>query len=962
MSRLIWRGTLILFLITPLLFSALHNTPARGSPTRTLLEEIPPDTEYLMVYPRGWAENLQPLVVWWNRAGIRTVAVEYESAVGEGEGRDPPEKLHSLISEVYERGGGALRYLLLAGDSEVIPTRELYVGEVGEDLDEFYPSDIYYGSPGSSWDTDGDGIYGEEGEWDFSLPVMVGRFPASSPDELSRMVREELRYLTEPQEGNWSRRVVMAGSLMDPPNNPNLYEAYKDNAFKALKETEVFIPTYMNKVELTDYPYMEGGNYTPSVDTLNHTNLISSLLPGAALFLFAGQSFYADNPPPLDNSLAEYSDPLGYSRYSFYPLLTYLDGENLTFSVRRPFAYISSCDSGRFTEEDDTNLERLLLTAEGGFSGIVASTGVSYRGETLNGSFGNWWLFKEFVRRLFQGPPRPAEALWQLKRHYFASIYPSCPFPEGVVANLYSYVLLGDPAMWLWLGDIRELEVSCPSYVYSGKSTVEVEVKDGVYGTPVVGARVTLYNPVDGEFFTALTGEGGVASLATEFNLTTDVVYLTVTRESYRPYMRDNITLKAPPADLYIAGVTPPEGLVEGRVGVWEVAVGNSGTSAAPGFTLEVSERGVTLHKSSHGPLPPFGTVTLRMNLSLAWGWHNLTFEVESLGEEGNTEDNTLSVSVYVDSPPVALPGVLFRTEEDSPPIFCPLSSIVYDRETPPEELTLEITYVTPPGAVVEVLDNGTVMVAPQTNLSGEIRVGYAVSDGLAETTGEFSVIVSRVNDPPRILNLKETYLLPGGSLFTLALQVEDDGPPPLTFSISPSFIPVDSESGLISFVPYENMSGIYRVNITVTDGGGLSSSAYTTFIISTEESRLRIDPSLVKLRAEVGKRTVYQVKVFGARRANLTFSDDTDLFDIDPKSGLIVFTPTKEQKGLHWVTIEVRNDLGESDSRLILVEVVEAEEKERDLALILLAPIAVLAAILLYLLIMPPHPPHPEE
>ncbi|MCD6382933.1 MAG: hypothetical protein J7L88_00535 [Thermoplasmata archaeon] len=931
--------------------------PGEGSDkTSEMNPSLPQDLQYLIIYPDGWEEPIKMLVEWWNRVGIKTGAVSLSVVVGMTEGRDDAEKIHNFLSAVYRLTGGNLSYLLLAGDSEVIPTRMLYTGAASQGMDDYYPSDLYYSGLGSNWDTDGDGIYGEEGEWDMNLSVVVGRLPASTPGELQRMIQRDILYMKDPPAGNWSRRVVMVGTLMDAPNNPRLYDSYKDNAYKAVKEASYFVPLKMEKVVLRDYPLIEGGNYSLSTDNLNHTTLIASLSPGASLFLFAGQSFYADNPPPLDNSLAEYSDTTGYSKYSFYPLLTYQDGPNLTCGLKMPFAYISSCDSGKFTEEDDTNMEALLLNEGGGFVGIIASSGVSYRGETLNGSFGNWWLYKEFTKNLFEKTPMPAVVLRDLKQHYFTAIYHSSPYPPGVLSNLYSYNYLGDPAITIYLGDVREFNVTAPQIVYSGRSEVSVAVKDAVYGTPVVGARVTLYNPEDGEFYTSLSGEGGVARIETDFNQSSDVIYLTVSNPGYRPFLLDNVSLRSPPADLYIAAVEHPEAMNSGESYQWMVEVGNKGSSAAEGFTLMVYEGEKVYYAEDYGPLPPLSTTTLPVNITLPWGEHNITFEVTSMGPEGDRSNNFYTVEVYINSPPVALPSVTFTTREDSPPIFCPISKIVYDRDTPVSSLIFKVVEVNPPGIAVEVMNNKTVMVAPPENFSGEIRIGYRVSDSLGEVNGFFTVIVMGVNDPPRIINIDPSYIISIGVPFNLQVLVDDDGPPPLSFSISPSFIPIDPRNGLISFIPYENMSGVYSVNITVMDGGGLTAYAETTFIITSESSRLRIDPTLVRLRAVVGKKFVYQVKVYGARRVNLTFTDDTDLFDIDPESGLISFTPTKEQAGVYRVTITVENSYGEKDSRLIVFEIVEEKKTaERDLALILTVPIILLGAILLYLAIFTP-------
>ena len=63
----------------------------------------------------------------------------------------------------------------------------------------------------------------------------------------------------------------------------------------------------------------------------------------------------------------------------------------------------------------------------------------------------------------------------------------------------------------------------------------------------------------------------------------------------------------------------------------------------------------------------------------------------------------------------------------------------------------------------------------------------------------------------------------------------------------------------------------------------------------------------------------------------NLTFSDDTELFIIDPQTGAIVFTPTSAQSGIKRVTITVKDEKGASASASFDLTVVHVNHAPYD-------------------------------
>jgi hypothetical protein len=153
--------------------------------------------QYLIVTKESYAESFEPLLSWKMQKGLTGRIAALEQIQEEYEGRDVQEKIREFIAECYRNL--ETEYVLLGGDTEVVPYRGLY-GEMGLYIDSGMPSDLYYGCLDGNWDYDGDGIFGEAedgedgGEVDLVAEVYVGRAPVSSSRQAENFVAKTLQY------------------------------------------------------------------------------------------------------------------------------------------------------------------------------------------------------------------------------------------------------------------------------------------------------------------------------------------------------------------------------------------------------------------------------------------------------------------------------------------------------------------------------------------------------------------------------------------------------------------------------------------------------------------------------------------------------------------------------------------------------------------------------------------------
>ncbi|MFX1385178.1 MAG: C25 family cysteine peptidase, partial [Promethearchaeota archaeon] len=148
----------------------------------------------------GGAYTFQDLADYKIAHGIQTTIVTVEYIYANYPGDDEQEKIRNFIIDAYQTWN--IRYVLLGGDGDganlggesedpIIPARGFYATAYGE-VDYNIPSDLYYSGLDGTWDDDGDGIYGEDGEEDFYAEVYVGRAPVDSEEEVSNFVMKTL--------------------------------------------------------------------------------------------------------------------------------------------------------------------------------------------------------------------------------------------------------------------------------------------------------------------------------------------------------------------------------------------------------------------------------------------------------------------------------------------------------------------------------------------------------------------------------------------------------------------------------------------------------------------------------------------------------------------------------------------------------------------------------------------------
>jgi len=457
-----------------------------------------PKIEMLIISPNrtDFIDALKPLMDWKNEKGVKTIILSnfslYEGSI------DDAEKIRNMIKSYYEREN--IQWVLLAGDTELIPIREVfnpdvlrYGGGQSEAIPgEYYkPTDFYYADLTGSWDSDEDGEWGESArdnlygmdEISWIPEVYVGRFPADTASELEIMINKTVKYEKNPEIGDWMNRMLLAGGVSS-------YSVYGQGS----GEYESALTNHI----IQNYAQYEI-NYThlvKEVGNLTRSNLNNYFNDGYSTVIMAGHgspsTYYID-----PSTIGYTSNDASGSSNDYMPSLTYLD----------------ACSTSSYDVNDNSLGEKLMIRAKGGAIGVVGALRVSwYFEDDTNLEMLNRGNAKLFWKEFFENKKfQQGRALYDSKVSYINSDYyirgSGSTFYDFERKNILTYNLLGDPGVDIYTNK-PELAINpFPENIYEGQ-LVSIIVRD-VNNSIVPYARVH-FKTSDAKYYTTYADEYGI--------------------------------------------------------------------------------------------------------------------------------------------------------------------------------------------------------------------------------------------------------------------------------------------------------------------------------------------------------------------------------------------------------------------------------------------------------------------
>ncbi len=524
------------------------------------------EVKYLILTTAPLVDKLEPLAAWKLRKGLTTKIVDVNS-IYENEtfdGYDEPDELRNYIRWSYNELG--TEYVLLAGDYDAVPPRMCHDPNpyAGADDGEI-PSDSYYAciSEGTTWDVDGDHIYGELGDLDDIYPdIIVGRIAINQEVKMSEWVDEVINYECNPGIENWTDKVILIG--------PNVH-----NRGDGAEQSEYFYDKYLKFIYGTFdkfYEDSENGN-----KPFSKSEIIKSINTGATFLNYLG-----------------HGGPTSWTyNYGYSGLLNKGDVNKFKNSHMKPVVYAMSCLTQWFDDPSDSGYGNFGDCIGETFTENVGNAGIGYIGSarTSVGSIGYGYgpfatgLQEDFIRQLSQYNFGLGSAFTDGKKHYsesFGNRFPDESSNGEVQACWLEVNLLGEPELPLWTEKPQTFNVTN----VSDENTLIITIQNQT-GSPVKNAVVCLQ-----EYATNTTS----ALLDVKITSTTgEVVFytagipqrlnLTITKTNFIPYLeRVTISDMVPPVTLSEIKPQMPDGEND-----WYLTV--------PTINLSINEDGVTYYR-----------------------------------------------------------------------------------------------------------------------------------------------------------------------------------------------------------------------------------------------------------------------------------------------------------------------------------------------------------------------------
>jgi len=297
---------------------------------------------------------------------------------------------------------------------------------------------------------------------------------------------------------------------------------------------------------------------------------------------------------------------------------------------------------------------------------------------------------------------------------------------------------------------------------------------------------------------------------------------------------------------------------------------------------------------------------------------------------EFDTSDNQIDLAIFVGHPPIwsiILPVPM--VEDNTKQLELTRYLTDYDNDLVDIEVTVYSVSTTRATLTVDGL---VLNIVPDKNWFGDFDVELEADDGNFRSLVSFVVNVEARNDAPIFNNTEEPpILLVEGERWYYVFDVFDpDGDEVFLTDNSELFdVTVD---GVIDFTPSYldiSYSPIHVYRVIATDGVAQS---YFPMILEFEMVNTAPTISLPEILFAVeGQAFAYQVNGWDREDDPLTFTDDSEMFDIIPTTGQIMFTPTNNMVDEHNVTITVSDGEFEANASVVFY-IYEAPAEERDL------------------------------
>jgi hypothetical protein len=257
---------------------------------------------FLIITNEDMEDQFQVLADYKTSLGLPTVVATTEFITQNyRNGADIQDTIRMYIRDAYEKWG--VEYVLLGGDSDILPPRYVENDFYPNPGSTFIPVDLYFACLDGNWNADGDASFGqpafglEPGDLvDFAEEIYIGRATVSTPAAVTVLVDKILSYESSDPSADWTNRVLFAAEVLFPEDWPESDYIILDGAQYADQQVNDYI------IPCTDLEYMrmyQTDTLFPWDAPLSRAALIDTLNSGRyGIFNQIGHGAFSTCPSP----------------------------------------------------------------------------------------------------------------------------------------------------------------------------------------------------------------------------------------------------------------------------------------------------------------------------------------------------------------------------------------------------------------------------------------------------------------------------------------------------------------------------------------------------------------------------------------------------------------------------------------------------------------------------------------
>lgn len=207
-----------------------------GHTTKNMDNSLSPmstiDYEYLIITNNTLKSSFYELAKWKTLKGIKSKIITTEQISSQYSGNTLQEKIKWAIKDYYNGTCSGLKYVLLGGDVDIVPSRMCHIGFIEIEYhinngviykdtvyhEETTPTDMYFAcfDGNFGWDANENGIYGEiDDNVDLLPEVVVTRLPVNTTEQVVSYINRVINYERSPNIEGKEKKILTGGHALN---------------------------------------------------------------------------------------------------------------------------------------------------------------------------------------------------------------------------------------------------------------------------------------------------------------------------------------------------------------------------------------------------------------------------------------------------------------------------------------------------------------------------------------------------------------------------------------------------------------------------------------------------------------------------------------------------------------------------------------------------------------------------